>query len=123
MGVVIDIINYLFVKGLNAHRLARTTLRADRPIANDRRSALTRGGPTGANNHARWRNKGHFLEQARHTRLANLTSYYDDVQEVLTIYRQVHAVSRGQITIPLGRTLIEGFFTAYLGDTFSSPQN
>ena len=121
MGMVIGTINYFPVKGLNAHRLARTTLRADRPSANDRRFALTRGGPTGANDHARWRNKGHFLQLARHPKLAKLTSHYDDAQEVLTIYRQAHAVSRGQITNPLGRTLIEGFFTAYLGDTLSGP--
>jgi len=117
MGMVIGTINYFPVGGLKAHRLARTTLRADRPIANDRRFALTRAGPAGANDHARWRNKGHFLQLTRHPKLAKLTSHYEDEQEVLTIYRQAHAVSRGQITNPLRRTLIEGFFTAYLGDT------
>ncbi|MEC8387028.1 MAG: MOSC N-terminal beta barrel domain-containing protein, partial [Pseudomonadota bacterium] len=75
--MVIDTINYFPVKGLNAHRLARTTLRADWPIANDRRFALTRGGPTGANGLARWRNKGHFLQLARYPKLAKLTNHYD----------------------------------------------
>ncbi|MGB1007611.1 MAG: MOSC domain-containing protein, partial [Thalassobaculaceae bacterium] len=118
---VIDTINYFPVKGLNAHHLAHTTLRTDRPIANDRRFALTRGGATGTSDPTRWRNKGHFLQLARHPKLAKLTSHFDSEQEVLTIYRQARAVSRGQITDPLGRTLIEGFFTAYLGETLSGP--
>ena len=121
MGMAIDTINYFPVKGLNAHALAHTTLRADRPIANDRRFALTRGGATGASDHTRWRNKGHFLQLARHPKLAKLTSHYDERQEILTVYRQARAVSRGQITDPLGRALIEGFFTAYLGETLSGP--
>ena len=123
MGVVIDTIKYFPVKGLNAHRLPRTTLRTDRPIANDRRFALKRGEPTGANDHGRCRNKCHFLQLARHPKLAKLTSHYDDAQEVLTIYRRAHAVSRGQITNPLGRTLIEGFSPPTWATPCPAPQN
>ena len=80
---------------------------------------MKRGGPAGTNDHSHWRTKGQFLQLARHPNLVKLSSHYDDAQEVLIMYRQANAVSRGQLTNPLGRTPIERFFTAYLGDTLS----
>ena len=121
MSIVLKAINCFPVKGLSAQSLASTQLDVDRPIAGDRRFALARGGVAIAASAQTWLNKGHFLQLSRHARLATLVSHFDAESEVLTIFRRDRQVSCGKISEPLGRALIEQFFTAYLSDSISAP--
>ena len=122
MSIVLKTINCFPVKGLSAQSLASTQLDVDRPIAGDRRFALARGGVAIAASAQTWLNKCHFLQLSRHARLATLVSHFDAESEVLTIFRRDRQVSCGKISEPLGRALIEQFFTAYLSDSISAPQ-
>jgi uncharacterized protein YcbX len=121
MESILTAINCFPVKGLSAQSLPTTTLDIGQPIAGDRRFALARGGVPITISDDAWRNKGHFLQLSRHARLATLVSHFDAESEVLTIYRRDRQVSCGKISEPLGRALIEQFFTAYLSDSISAP--
>jgi len=50
----------------------------------------------------------------RDERLATLQAKFDDKSETLAILRNGRQVSRGQLTTPLGRQMIEQFLAAYM---------
>lgn len=104
------------VKGLSAESLDRVELRAGEAVPNDRRFAIAHGtarqlDPT----NPRWMPKGCFLQLMSNEKLATLQTGFEPETGVLTIMRNGRQVSRGSITEPTGRAVIEEFLTAYLG--------
>ncbi len=104
------------VKGLTPEPLERVELTAQRGLPHDRRFALSFGGaPVDPDARSQWLPKAKFFTLMRHERLAQLRTSFDEATGVLTIERGGKVVARGNITEPLGRTLIEEFFAAFLG--------
>ncbi len=104
------------IKGLTAEFLPTATLTPGRGLAGDRRFALTLGttpvtGPT-----MPWMPKSAFLILMKHEKLAKLAARFDDETGILSIERGGKPVTKGNITTPVGRALIEEFFAAYMGD-------
>ena len=59
----------------------------------------------------------------RHERLALLSTSFDDSTGTLTILRGGKQVARGQITTPVGRSIIEQFFASFAaGDVRGTPK-
>lgn len=104
------------VKGLSAEALQETVLVPGRGIENDRRFALAPGSTPVSQDTGSWIAKSFFLMLARNPKLAQLTSVYDDKTETLTILRRGKQVSKGKLTDPIGRTMIEDFFSAFMGE-------
>ncbi len=104
------------IKGLSAEPLAKTLLKAREGIAHDRRFAVAPGstqlGPTTGS----WMAKSFFLMLARNPKLAQLQTEYDEKTETLTVLRRGKQVSRGKLTDPIGRTMLEDFFAAFMGE-------
>ena len=116
MTATIDEIYRYPVKGLTAEPLHGATLTPGRGLASDRRFALTLGttpvsGPTMA-----WMPKTAFLSLLKHEKLAKLAARFDDETGVLSIERGGKPVTKGNITTPIGRAMIEEFFAAYMGE-------
>lgn len=104
------------VKGLTAEELQTVDLRINDCIAFDRAYAITNGHrhfDTAAPKHMP---KIKFLMLMRHEKLAALESRFDPETHTLTILRGGKQVSKGCLRQPVGRKLIEQFFSAYLGD-------
>jgi hypothetical protein len=115
MAITIEKIYRYPVKGLSAESMPAATLTPNRGLASDRRFALTLGttpvdGPTMA-----WVSKTAFLCLMRHEKLAKLTTRFDDQTGILSIDRGGRTVTRGNITTPIGRAMIEEFFAAFMG--------
>ena len=102
------------VKGLGADDLDRVAVTAGRTLPDDRRFALSIGAappaPAGE-----WQAKSNFVNLAKHEKLGALETHYEAATCTLTISRMGKQVSRGQLSDPLGRAMVEDFFSAYLG--------
>jgi uncharacterized protein len=104
------------VKGLSAEALDDVELRADEAIPNDRRFAIAHGAARRLDPaNPEWMPKGFFLQLMANEKLATLKTGFDPDTGVLTISRNGRQVSRGKITEPTGRAIIEEFLTAYMG--------
>lgn len=104
------------VKGLTAESLQTATLTPGQGLASDRRFALTLGttpvtGPT-----MPWMPKSAFLSLMKNEKLAKLEARFDDETGILSIERGGKPVTKGNITTPIGRAMIEEFFAAYMGE-------
>lgn len=105
------------VKGLSAQELPAATLTVGAGLPLDRRYALLLGTLTpdvGVPEEGGWRAKTDFLALDRHERLAALHTEFDPDTHMLVIRRNGKPVSRGRLDQPMGRTLVEQFFTAYM---------
>lgn len=109
------------VKGLGATDLAAVSLEpggtmpADRAYAIARGSAMTPGRDV---SELGWKD---CIQLKNCPRLASLTTEFDIEEHTLTLKRQGRQVSKGNLSLPIGRSLIEQFLTAYLKDELSSP--
>ena len=102
------------VKGLTAESLSKAALKPGQGLKSDRRFALTLGttpntGPTMA-----WMPKTAFLSLMKNEKLAKLTASFNDKTGILNIERKERIVAKGNITKPVGRAMIEDFFSAYM---------
>jgi hypothetical protein len=116
MTITVEKICRYPVKGLTAESLTSTILTSGQGLSGDRRFALTLGttpvsGPTMA-----WMPKSAFLILMKNEKLAKLTARFDDETGTLSIERGGRPVTKGNITTPIGRAMIEEFFAAYIGD-------
>jgi len=102
------------VKGLNGESLDQAVLSKGRGIPGDRRFALAHASSGFDRSSPRWLPKQHFLTLLRDERLALLDGHFDPDTGALTILRDGRQVARGDITQPLGRTLVEQFLDAFL---------
>jgi uncharacterized protein len=104
------------VKGLSAESLDRVDLCAGEAIAHDRRFAIAHGAARRLDPaNPEWMPKGFFLQLMSNEKLATLATSFDPGSGVLTVRRNGRQVSRGKITEPTGRAVIEQFFAAYMG--------
>lgn len=104
------------VKGMNAETLSSVVLAPGAGLPHDRRFAIahaTSGFDPAAPS---WQPKGNFVTLMRSERLAQLDARFDPDTGALTILRAGKQVVRADITVPLGRTIVDQFLSAFLGD-------
>lgn len=102
------------VKGLNGESLERVELAEGEGIPDDRRFALAHAASQFDRGNPEWMPKHNFLQLKRDERLALLDASFDPESGVLTVFRNGRQVARGDITQPLGRSLVEQFLQAFL---------
>jgi uncharacterized protein YcbX len=108
-------LSYYPVKGLSPEHLDAVELVPGFGIPNDRRFALAHESTRFDADNPEWLPKTSFLMLARNERLAALETRYDPATGVLTILRRGKKVVSGRLTDPVGRAMIEDFFSAYMG--------
>jgi len=112
----IDAIYRYPVKGLSAEPLQSLTLTAGQPVPFDRAWA-SENGPSGFDPAAPAKMpKIKFLMLMKNERLAALQTRFDEETSELTILRHGKRVAGGKLDDPLGRQLIEQFFSAYMSE-------
>ena len=104
------------VKSLSAEALPAVTLTAGQALPNDRRFAIAHGASRYDTANPQWQPKAAFLALVRNARLAKLTSRFDDATEMLVIERDGKPVCRGKLSDPIGRSVIEQFLAAFMGE-------
>ena len=104
------------VKGLTPEMLDSTTLQPGETLPFDRAFAIENGPGRFDPEQPKHLPKINFLMLMRDERLATLTTQFDDSSQTLTVLRDGKQVARGQLTIPIGRQMIEQFFAAYMKD-------
>lgn len=104
------------VKSLSAETLPEVMLTVGQALPNDRRFAIAHGASRYDSANPQWQPKAAFLALVRNARLAKLTSRYDDATDVLVIERDGKPVCRGKLTDPIGRSVIEQFLAAFMGE-------
>jgi uncharacterized protein len=102
------------VKGLSAERLESVAVEAGQTIPFDRAYAIENGPGRFDPDQPRHLPKINFLMLMRDERLATLVSRFDADSETLSLLRDGKQVARGQLTTPIGRSLIEQFLAAYM---------
>jgi len=103
------------VKGLNAESLERVSLRPGEGLPHDRRFAVAHGSARFERETPKWLPKTNFFMLMRDEKLALLRASFDPETSKLTIERAGKQVVSADPTDPVGRTLIAGFFSGYLG--------
>lgn len=104
------------IKGLSAEALSKTFLQAGKSLRDDRRFGIALGSTNLDFVGGGWIAKKYFLMQAKNPKLTQLETTYDPDTQTLTIFRKGEKVSSGKLTTLIGRTMIEEFLTAYMGD-------
>lgn len=104
------------LKGLPGETLAEVELRAGQALPHDRRFALTTS-PMGVERSEDLTLLGYTEDE----RLALLRATLDTASGVMTIERDGKAVARGKAGDPLGQSLLNQFFAAYLKPTAGRP--
>lgn len=102
------------VKGMSAEALDSVALSPGEGLPHDRRFALAHASANFDPLAPEWLAKTNFLMLMRDEKLAQLQTHFDPESGMLTVRRGGRVVSRGNITTPIGRTLIEQFFAAFL---------
>jgi len=112
----IDAIYRYPVKGLSAERLDTVSLSPGKTLPFDRTWAIENG-PSGFDREAPAAlPKIKFLMLMKNENLAALETKFDDETRELEILRHGKRVAGGKLDEPLGRQLIEQFFSAYSAD-------
>ncbi|MEX1306266.1 MAG: MOSC domain-containing protein [Rhodovibrionaceae bacterium] len=117
MAITITDIYRYPVKGLSGERLERIPVEAEQALPDDRRFALAHGASKFNPSDPVWVPKSNFFMLAKDEKLAQLGIDYDAESEILSILRNGKQVSRGKITDPVGRTLLEQFLSSFLADS------
>ena len=107
------------VKGLSGEFLNRTELSVKQGLWGDRRFALARAGTRFETGEPHWLPKTSFLTRTQDEPLAALTTSYCEADGTLTICRDGHRVVQAKLTTPIGRGVVEEFFSAYLREEIS----
>lgn len=115
MTILTDIYRYP-VKSLSPERLEQTELHPGEGLAYDRHFALALGSAAISGNTTEWLPKNNFLVLLKHEKLAGLETSFDDKTDTLTILRRGKQVARGNLGMGIGRTMIEEFFSAFMGE-------
>jgi uncharacterized protein YcbX len=116
MGTVAAIYRHP-VKGLSPEPLETVTVAPGRGLPFDRVYALTNGRSDVGSGPFEWHPKSTFLMLQRDDKLATLQTRFDDDTRTLTVMRDGKQVAKGNLTLPVGRAMIEDFFAAYLNRT------
>lgn len=114
MNTTIAAIRRYPVKGLSGQDLPAVDLTAGQAIPLDRRYGLLHGPAALDTDSDGWRLPSDFFTLDRTEKLAALDTLFDDETQALIVRRGGRQVSRGRLDQPMGRTLLEQFFAAYL---------
>jgi uncharacterized protein YcbX len=104
------------VKGLTPEPLERVSLTPGEGLPHDRRFALAHGSTQFDLSAPQWMAKTNFLMLMRNERLAKLRTHFDEKTGILTVQRDGKTVASANITDQTGRTVIEQFFAAFMGE-------
>lgn len=102
------------VKGLSPESLTSAELTRQAGLAFDREYALALGSTHFDEKSPVPLEKGYFLMLRNNEKLAALSTRFDTVTHELTIEDRAGRISRGDLTQPEGRRVIEAFFANYL---------
>lgn len=114
MNATLTAIRRYPVKGMSGQDLTATDLTAGQAIPLDRRYGLLHGPAALDTETEGWRLPSDFFTLDRTEKLAALQTEFDEETRALLIRRGGRQVSRGRLDQPMGRTLLEQFFAAYL---------
>lgn len=109
------------VKGLSPERLDSVAVEVGQTIPFDRAYAIENGPGRFDPDQPRHLPKINFLMLMRDERLATLTARFETDSETLSLLRDGKQVARGQLSTPIGRTLIEQFIAAYMQTELRGP--
>ena len=118
-GKVIAIARYP-MKGMSGEALDKATLAPGTGVPGDRRFAILRPGARADLDG--FTPKSAFFQLARDPKLATLSVAWEDDSAHLQISRNGRPVARGQPLNPVGRALLEQFFSAFLGAVGGAPK-
>ena len=104
------------VKGLDPDPLTVASVDIGGALTGDRRFALALGSTLFDAASPHWLPKTSFLTLMKNERLAALKTVFDEQSDDLQILRNGKQVAHGKLTDPIGRAVIEDFFSAYLRD-------
>ena len=104
------------VKGLSPEPLSAATLTPGEGLEHDRRFAIAHATTAFDPATPQWLSKTHFLMLMRNADLARLDTRFDAESGVLALRRDGHEVARGDLKTEEGRSEIEAFFAATMGD-------
>ncbi len=104
------------VKGLTPEAREDIEVQPGKAIIGDRQYALALGSTPIEGQVGEWMPKTKFLMLMRNEKLAQLETTFDDATDTLTVLRGGRQVARGKLSDKIGRTLIEEFFAAFMGD-------
>jgi hypothetical protein len=114
MSVIISNICRYPVKGLSQQQLPAADVQEDGAIPGDRRFALALSSTRFDATSPHWLPKSSFLMLMKNEKLAALETVFDEASNDLKILRGGKQVTRGKLTDPVGRAMIEDFFSAFM---------
>lgn len=109
------------VKGLPAQSLTEATLAPGKGLPDDRRFALLLDARADGLDRPVWRPKHHFLQLAKHARLAALRLAYDAETVTLALYHADRQLVQACLTAPTERQRLEAAVTAFMADALAEP--
>ncbi len=104
------------VKGLTGERLDNVALNTGEALPHDRAWAIENGAGKFDPMAPKPLPKIAFLMLMRDERLATLGTHFDEDTQTLTVTRDGKQVAKGNLSLPIGRTMLEQFFAAYMKD-------
>lgn len=123
MTVTISSIHRYPLKGLPGESLPATALEPGEGLPHDRQYAMAHGSTQFDPKDPQWLPKTNFLMLMKDEKLAKLRARFEADSQHLIIERDGKQVVKGQVTEPLGRTLINQFFASYMaGATRGAPK-
>ena len=114
MSATISTICRFPVKSLSPEQLPSATLEVGGTIPGDRRFALALASTRFDGTSPHWQHKSSFLILMKNEKLAALETVFDPATDDLKVLRGGKQVARGKLTDPVGRAMIEDFFSAYM---------
>ena len=108
---LLDIIRYP-VKSLSPDPVKTVEVRPGEGLPGDRQYALAPGTTALGGTTIEWIAKNNFLALVKHEKLAKLETSFDQQSTTLTVKRGGKQAARGNLENPVGRAMIESFFTA-----------
>lgn len=116
MSAEISLICRYPVKGLSPDQISDASVEAGGALPGDRRFALALGSTLFDAATPHWLPKTSFLALMKNEKLAALETKFDPDTGYLEILRGGKQVARGKITDPIGKAIIEDFFSAFLSN-------
>jgi uncharacterized protein len=104
------------VKSLSPEKLTKAQVEVGDAIPGDRRFALALASTLFDSATPHWLPKNSFLMLMKNEKLAALETIFDEDTNELRILRGGKQVARGRLTDPVGRAMIEDFFSAFMKD-------
>ena len=103
------------VKGLSPDELDSVEVCADQGLPFDRSYAIENGTHDFDPINPKYFPKAKFLQLMSNEQLAALETTFDPQTQTLKVLRNGKQVAAGNLSLPIGRQLLEQFFVAYLG--------